>query len=422
MLKPAASDDEMPAEMLSSWIIIDKTVGQTSASKYLVMTDLQKLCQAANTCTHSIHIQLDRLFRNCRIPLTPYEKAELALFTDVSPINILLQTLQLIDPQDDTTLIEDYTAHACSATDDQLKSMSPPETHVVVVETAKEDTQTPATTDSLESSAYTFFKSAMAYPLAPFASVIAYMKSRSQALDTQKADVQTEATEHVMPHETDPALENHAKYEKALTHGKKLLKGVSFPHKETHLLLAQLQEQLTILQKGITANIQTIELDRSSFSNLQQCVVPKEMSLSDMLLLQYSKMRQYGASIDTVMHDFFNIEGRKLTDISQEEFELRWNEIQERNRTGQLSPDAFSKLRQYSYILQNPTARFMAQAFLDGSINAYGMTDRVAQERGLTQKRIGELNTELSNCKDFLLQLNKAFTDSRKNIETAMKE
>lgn len=232
-------------------------------------------------------------------------------------------------------------------------------------------------------------------------------------------DITEQKTAHPVVVEPDPTVENHEKYCKVVMRGKRLLDQVTCHDKETKALLEQLKEQLVILQKGIMTNIETIELDRSSFANLQQCILEQGMTLSDMLLLQYSKIRQ-GAAIDTALQEFFGREDRKLSDITQEEFDMQWKAIQEKNQRGELSPAEFSKLRQYSYILQNPTARFIAQTFIDGTVNNYGMAPKVAQEQGLTQEHIGELNAELSNCKDFLMQLNRAFTESVKNIEKAM--
>ncbi len=419
-MEPLADEDELPDAMLSSLVIIDR-FGQTLAHKYPMMQDLQTLCTAAHECTFSIHTQLQRLFRNCRIPLSPYEKSEFVLKSDLSPINKLLKTLQLLDPKDDTSIamIEDYEQGVCPAAPVCPSDMQLPQKKVVV-EVVQEDADVPTNPVS----PYILLKTAISYPLAPFLSVIAYMRNSSPLSPAQAkaSEVQETAQPLVVVQDHDPAVEDHTKYCKVLTHGKKLLKGVVCNDKETHMLLGQLKEQLAILKKGITTNIETIELDRSSFANLQQCIVTNGMTLSDMLLLQYGKMEQWGAVIDTAMQDFFNATGRKLTDVSQEEFEMRWKEIQERSRAGQLTPVEFNKLRQYSYILQNPTARFIAQTFIDGSVSTYGMAKSVAQERGLTEEHIMELNAELSNCKDFLQQLNRAFTESLKNIETAMKE
>lgn len=114
------TDQDLSDSMLSSFVIIDQC-GQTLACKHPMMQDLQTLCRAANECTHSIHLQLERLFRNCRIPLSPYQKSDFTLLKDLSPIDKLLKTLQLLDPQDDTStaVIADYEPDTTSVSDFQ---------------------------------------------------------------------------------------------------------------------------------------------------------------------------------------------------------------------------------------------------------------------------------------------------------------
>lgn len=428
-----SSDDEVPPAMLSSWIILSK-LGQKLPNKPPVITDLQKLCKAANQCTQNIHNQLLPLFRSCSLPLSSHQEPhEFVVIYNLSPVNEFLRTLQLIDPQESamhTPLIEDYQPLSQASCTLQIAATQSkphiPELSQPVVPSARIATEP-------RSSIKQLFSTAIAYPLYPFATVFAFVRKQTHfqepiapmysTHEPSRIQVATQklSTRQAEREEQDPSLVNHEKYQRVLTHSKKLLKGVLTADTEALKLLAQLKEQLITLQATITANIERIEADRASFNNLQQCVCAQDMTLSDELLLQYCKMSPHNATLEKALSDF-KLEGQKLTDVTQEQFEARWQKIQELHRTGTMSAETFNQMRQYSYILQNVTSRHLAQAFLDGTINAYGMTHQVARERGLTQERIAQLTSELSNCKDFLLQLKRAFNDSLKLIDKAIKQ
>ena len=444
MMEPGDdNDDAISAAMLSSWFIISE-LGQTLTHKHPMITDLQKLCKAAGQCTHNIHKQLIPLFRSCNLPFpTHQEPHEFVLIYNLSPVNEFLKTLQLLDPKDDTSespVIDDYQPLSQSPcikkaySPRQMRACSPaPACTALVLLKAKKNasvsqssqasTAVTCSTTEQTSTIKQLLSSALSYPLHPFVRVFKYVKKQTPyAEPIWPVRVAHETIDTKLPldrQEEDQSMINNGKYQRVLTHGKKLLKEVTTGDAEALKLLEQLKIQLISLQEGITANIERIEADRASFNILQQCVCVPHMSLSDMLLLQYCKMGAHNASLENAVTDFFHLKC-KLTDITQEQFETRWKTIQELHRTEEMDDTLFDQMRQYSYILQNATSRHIAQAFLDGTINNYGMTQTIAYERGLTPECITQLTSELSNCKDFLQQLNRAFKDSLKNIEAAM--
>lgn len=425
MMQSLDTDDNN--QLLSSFIIINE-LGQKLPNKPPMIADLQKLCKAASQCTRNIHHQLVPLFIACKLPLfSTQAPPDFVILFESSPVDTFLKTLCLLDPNQNSfgiPLIEDYDASTCRTQDEQ-ETFPRTESAPLLDEASPPLPRGPlSTSDPVIKEHRTSFRellsSAASYPLAPFISVIAYMRTPAQEA-IYKAKEEEKAKPCIV-REVEAEEQNQIKYGKVLKHGKQLLTSVTKTTDETQALLKKAKEQLILLQKGILGNIEAIELDRASFAILEQSILQDDLTLSDMLLLQYSRMLAHNAPIDLACSLFFGDAVKTLTQVTQEQFNERWNHIQQQQREGSITREQFDQLRQYSYILQNPSSRYLAQAFIDKTINKHGIAPLEAQKIGLTEERRKELNAELINCKDFLQQLNRAFNDSIKNIDATLKK
>lgn len=427
MMQSLAVNGDDDNQLLSSFIIINE-LGQKLPNKPPVIADLQKLCKAASQCTRNIHHQLVPLFIACKLPLfSSQAPPDFVVLFESSPVDTFLKALRLLDPNQNgfgIPLIDDYVASTCTHKDVQ-ETVQRTESAPLLDEGSPESPRAPLSTSAPaikgdRTSFRELLSTAASYPLAPFISVIAYMRNPAQEAAYQAKEEQR--AKLCIVREVEIEEKNQIKYGKVLKHGKQLLTAIAKPNEEAQVLLEKAKAQLIALQKGILSNIESVELDRASFAILEQCILRDDLTLSDMFLLQYSKMLAYNAPIDLACPLFFGDAVKTLTQVTQQQFYERWNHIQQQYREDKITREQFDQLRQYSYILQNPSSRYLAQAFIDKTISKHGITPQEAQRNGLTEEHRKELNAELINCKDFLQQLNRAFNDSIKNIDAALKK
>ncbi|MGE0009803.1 MAG: hypothetical protein AB7F19_04615 [Candidatus Babeliales bacterium] len=427
-MEPDADDNLMG----KSWIIIN-TAGKSMHAERPALSDLQKLCKAANTCTRTIHGQIELLFNHCKLPFNRAAPAEFVVrLHEASPIDALLRTLDLADsPKPLLLIVDDYDAHTMQKTQEQQEAPSEI-TYIATLDNASAVSLIPAAeqqsskhstleqTATPVSTAWRFLAQKIRGSFAPFKSIIA----ATQQTQTSESVPVIEAVEKIEMQEplqeSNPEELNHRKYEKALTHGKELLKRITKEDEKTNELLVQLHAQLVALHKEVESNITALERDQICFATLRQCILTQDLTLTEEFLLTYAKMGQYSASVENTMADFFGRTNLKINDVTDEQFAAQWRAIQVAYENGSLASDLYYQLRQYSYILQTVPSRCIAQAFLDGTLDQYGLTKAQAQKIGLTDERIQDLIAELSNCKSFLLRLRKGFADSIKIIEKAL--
>lgn len=342
--------------------------------------DLEVLCHAGQHCSVTLHQNLVPLFKKCALPLAPLSEQVSSFY----PVNNS-SSESLIE----SILVEDYASPVCQ-TRDSIPSGTP-------------------SPDSDESQG--LLKSIIKYPLGQLQSLAKVVSG-----STPRAQPRTQCAN--VDH-GDRTLANHAQYQTVLKRAAQLLATITDQNTEKLTVLTKLKKHISSLQTTVAATIEQVESDRESFNVLLGCIHHKELSLSDSLLLQYGKMGQYQASLDTMLTEF-GLAAKKVSEVSQEEFLARWRAIQQQHSAGTLDAASYNALRQYTYVLQNPTARYLTQKFLEGSINELSMNFTEAQERGLTPERIDVLTYELSNCKDFLLKLHKAFGDAIKTIDAKL--